>query len=281
MVTFGQLLEKGKTILAKAEVPDGDLDAWYLFAYVTHRDRAWYFLHCDETAPDEACDCFLTLVEKRRKRIPLQHLTGEQEFMGLSFAVDERVLIPRQDTELLVETVLPYIKDKKVLDLCTGSGCIAISLDKLGKPETVHGVDLSPEALAVAAKNAKNNASDVVLWQSDLFEAVTQQYHVIVSNPPYIPSGQVAGLMPEVGEHEPVMALDGGADGLDFYRKIITEAGDYLLAEGILAVEIGCEQGEAVTRLFERNHFQNVNCHKDLCGNDRLVTGVYSGQEIK
>jgi release factor glutamine methyltransferase len=273
-VTWKELLKQGETILRQSQVPDADLDAWYLLEFVSHQNRAWYFLHCDDEASAGEEEQFLSLTAKRSERIPLQHLTGVQEFMGLSFRVSPQVLIPRQDTELLVETLLPLSRGKKILDVCTGSGCIAISLEKLGEAEEVHGVDLSQQALEIAKQNARDLNAHVTLWQSDLFCEVTGHYDVIVSNPPYIPSRTVDTLMPEVQTHEPRMALDGGEDGLDFYRRIVLQAGRYLRREGILVVEIGCEQGEAVTALFEQNHFKQVTCRQDLCGNDRMVMGM-------
>jgi release factor glutamine methyltransferase len=280
-VTWRELLEQGQHLLEQSHVPDADLDAWYLLEYASHKNRGEYFLHREETAPQKECEQFLQLVQQRCQRIPLQYVTGCQEFMGLPFLVDSRVLVPRQDTELLVETLLPLAKGKKVLDLCTGSGCIAISLDKLGETVQVDGVDLSADALQVAQKNAKQLDSRVRLWQSDLFENVTEQYDIIVSNPPYIPSGTVDTLMPEVRGYEPCMALDGGRDGLDFYRQITARAGQYLLPGGRLAVEIGYDQREAVVSLFEQNHFRQVVCHQDLCGKDRIVMGTIERNEVK
>ena len=276
ILTLKEALAKAVDKLQQMEVPDADIDAWYLFSYVTGLDRAAFFLHGEEPMAEPDMIRYRDLVTKRGERIPLQHLTGEQEFMGLDFHVNEHVLIPRQDTECLVERVLPYVDGKRVLDVCTGSGCIAIAIAKLGKPFIVHGVDISEEALAVARQNATELNASVELFAGDLMTKMDGQYDVIVSNPPYIPSEVIEGLMPEVKEHEPRLALDGEADGLSFYREIINEAPDYLNPDGRIYFEIGAEQGEDLTHLMNERGFSEVKVHKDLAGLDRIVTGIYS-----
>ena len=198
--------------------------------------------------------------------------------MGLDFHVNEHVLIPRQDTECLVEQVLPYVDGKRVLDVCTGSGCIAIAIAKLGKPFIVHGVDISEEALAVARQNADRLAEkQAVFIQSDLFEKVEGSFDLVVSNPPYIRSQEIAGLMPEVREHEPHLALAGKDDGLHFYREIIKGAMLHLKRGGQLFFEIGYDQGEAVQALLAANGYTEIAVVKDYAGLDRVVYGTFLG----
>lgn len=217
------------------------------------------------------------MILKRGERIPLQHLTGVTEFMGLSFHVNEHVLSPRQDTECLVEEVLKVSEGKSVLDMCTGSGCIAISITKLGSPAAVTAVDISKEALQVARQNAEENEADIHFVESNLFEVFEkseQKFDVIVSNPPYIESEVIETLMPEVRDHEPRIALDGEADGLFFYRKIIQNAGTYLSGGGRIFFEIGYNQKEAVEKLLCEQGFTEIECKKDLAGHDRVVSAV-------
>lgn len=274
-VVYRELLEEGKCILAQAEIVDAECDAWLLLEHVSGMNRAQFFLHQQDTVPGELEADYRGMLRKRAEHIPLQHLTGTQEFMGLEFQVSPDVLIPRQDTELLVEKLLPHVHEKRVLDVCTGSGCIAISLAVLGRPEHVDAVDLSEKALIQAEKNAKKLGADISFYRSDMLDEITGRYDVIVSNPPYIASKVVDELMPEVQEHEPRMALDGGADGLDLYRRLLAQAPDRLLPGGLLAVEIGYDQREAVMKLFREQGFTEVHCDRDLCGNDRVVMGRY------
>lgn len=274
-VVYRELLEEGKHILAQAEIVDAECDAWLLLEHVSGMNRAQFFLHQQDTVPDELEADYRGMLRKRAEHIPLQHLTGTQEFMGLEFQVSPDVLIPRQDTELLVEKLLPHIQGKRVLDVCTGSGCIAISLAVLGKPKQMDAVDLSEKALIQAGKNAKRLGADVSFYRSDMLDKINGRYDVIVSNPPYIASDVVDELMPEVQEHEPRMALDGGADGFDLYRRLLAQAPERLLSGGLLAVEIGYDQREAVMELFREQRFTDVYCDRDLCGNDRVVMGRY------
>lgn len=272
-VTWRELLEKGKEALTEAGIEDARLDAWYLLEYVSHMGRADYFLHQEEKITSEECSRYFELLERRSRHMPLQYLTGIQEFMGLTFKVSQDVLIPRQDTELLVELLLPACRGKRILDLCTGSGCIAVSLAKLGSPDYVAAADISEAALKIAEQNAEKMDAPVCFWQSDLYDKITGSYDIIVSNPPYIRSDTLDTLMPEVRAFEPELALDGGEDGLDFYRRIVRGARQHLEREGILAVEIGFDQADDVKKLFEENDFCHIASHKDLCGLDRVVTG--------
>lgn len=271
ILTLKEALAKAVDKLQQMEVPDADIDAWYLLSYVTGLDRAAFFLHGEEPMAEPDMIRYRDLVTKRGERIPLQHLTGEQEFMGLDFHVNEHVLIPRQDTECLVERVLPYVDGKRVLDVCTGSGCIAIAIAKLGKPFIVHGVDISEEALAVARQNATELNASVELFAGDLMTKIDGQYDVIVSNPPYIPPSVIEGLMPEVRLHEPMLALDGGQDGLEFYRRIAEQAVTRLAPNGRLFLEIGCEQAAAVAEILQKQGYREVQVFQDLAGKDRIV----------
>lgn len=276
-MTFRQLLMKGENTLVEAGIEDAGIDAWYLLSHVTGMTRSQYFLHCNEEI-DESIKNYESLIEKRATHIPLQHLTGSQEFMGFPFLVSPDVLIPRQDTETLVEEILSKCdkdkKSRKVLDMCTGSGCIAISLALLNEGFSVTASDLSEVALHIAKKNALQLQAQVDFVQGDLFENIDGKYDIIVSNPPYIASQVIETLMPEVKDHEPMSALDGGSDGLDFYKRIAREAPKYLTEGGSLFLEIGHDQGEAVVKLLENAGFLEVECKKDLAGLDRIVFGM-------
>ena len=281
ILTLKEALAKAVDKLQQMEVPDADIDAWYLLSYVTGLDRAAFFLHGEEPMAEPDMIRYCDLVTKRGERIPLQHLTGEQEFMGLDFHVNEHVLIPRQDTEILVEEVLKELHDgMRVLDMCTGSGCILLSLLHYSNACEGLGVDLSADALEVAEQNAETlldavNADRVHFLQSDLFDKVEGKFEIIVSNPPYIASAEVEKLMPEVRDHEPRMALDGTEDGLHFYRRIIEEAGKHLVSSGMLFFEIGYDQGQAVSELMRTEGYREVQVGKDYAGLDRVVSGTY------
>ena len=274
-MNWRELLKAGKERLIRAEIEDADCDAWILLEYISGLDRARFFIYEQEKVPTDVITKYTEMLEQRSCHIPVQHLTGSQEFMGLEFMVTPDVLIPRQDTELLVETVLPYVKGKKVLDVCTGSGCIAISLALLGQTLATDAVDISEKALKVAKINAVRLHAPVDFYQGDLLEDIKGTYDVIVSNPPYIASGELQKLMPEVHDHEPELALDGGTDGLGFYPRLLQEVTKHLAPGGIFAVEIGYDQGVAVREMFRRNHFEDVKCHQDLCGKDRVIIGRY------
>lgn len=291
-MTYKEACEKGSAILEKAGVPEAVLDARLLLEHVCGTDRNFLLAHGDSIVEPEKQRVFFTFVEKRSGRIPLQQLTGVQYFMGLEFQLDENVLIPRQDTEVLVEEVLRYLHDgMRVLDMCTGSGCILISLLRYTNDCQGLGVDISPKALKVAQENAlrllgefdgsetggmelKLTKDRVCFVESDLFEKVEGTFDVIVSNPPYIPSGEIAELMPEVRDHEPRFALDGSADGLCFYRRIIGDCKAHLAGGGMLFFEIGYDQGEAVSKLMEQAGFLEVQVVKDYAGLDRVVFGT-------
>jgi release factor glutamine methyltransferase len=273
MATLEQLWTEGTEALEAAGVEEASLNAWYLLSEAFSITRASYLLSRGKEAGVEETGRYLGWIAVRATRYPLEYILGKQEFMGLSFKVNENVLIPRQDTEILVEGVLNSAKGKKVLDMCTGSGCIAISLAKLGNALEVHGVDISREALMVAKENADHNQVQVEFMESNLFGNVTGKYDIIVSNPPYIESKVIETLMPEVREFEPVLALDGTEDGLYFYREISNAAPEYLTEEGEIFFEIGYNQGEAVTNILKAAGFAYAQVRKDLAGLDRVVYG--------
>ncbi|MGN0400680.1 MAG: peptide chain release factor N(5)-glutamine methyltransferase [Acetatifactor sp.] len=267
--------EKGKGALTVAGIQEGELDARLLLELVCGTDRNTLLVHGDRELTADEEKRYLELIRKRSQRIPLQHLTGVQDFMGLEFRVNEHVLIPRQDTEILVEEVLQNLHDgMRILDMCTGSGCILISLMHYTNACTGVGADLSGEALQVARENAKRLSSEAVFVQSDLFENIEGMFDVIVSNPPYICNSVIETLMPEVRDHEPRAALDGGEDGLDFYREIIRKSKEHLMKGGMLFFEIGCDQGQAVSGLMEKNGFLEVQVRKDYADLDRVVYGT-------
>lgn len=278
-MTLKEAYEFGQKQLKKAEIDDAVLDAWYLLEHVTGISRAMYFLDMNKELNSEQETRYREYVMTRAKHIPLQHITGVQEFMGLEFCVNEHVLVPRQDTEVMVESVLEALKpNMEVLDMCTGSGCILISLLKLSCYANISGVgvDLSEEALKVATKNAEKLGVSVKFLHSDLFENVDGQYDVIVSNPPYIRTAVIEELKEEVKFHDPFMALDGKEDGLYFYRRIVEESPKFLKKCGKLYFEIGHDQAEAVSRLMRDVGFTSVTVKKDLAGLDRVVFGVYN-----
>lgn len=274
-MTYREAMDLGEKVLKMADIADAKVDAWLLLEMVCKIDRNFYYLHLEDDLSEEQVSGYEIALKKRAEHIPLQYIVGETEFMGLRFKVNSSVLVPRQDTETLVEEALKVIEPgMKVLDLCTGSGCIIISI--LHNIMNVEGdaVDISRQALNVAIENAKLNDVVVNFERSDLFDNVTGTYDVIVSNPPYIPTAQVLKLMPEVQNFEPMEALDGKEDGLFFYRRIIQECGAYLKENGKILFEIGHDQGVMVSGMLRAAGFRNVTIKKDLSGNDRVVSGM-------
>lgn len=280
-MTLQELLKEGETALAEAGVPEAGLDAWYLLSRAFGLDRVHFLMDKNRPMEDGAQAVSLCryreMLKLRAKRVPLQHILGDQEFMGLTFAVNEHVLVPRQDTETLVEWVLKDYAgaQPKILDMCTGSGCIAVSLAKLGGFFRVDAADISAEALFVARGNAASNGCDVHFTETDLFSNIEGNYDVIVSNPPYIASAEIRLLEPEVRDHEPMLALDGSGDGLSFYRRLAAECGRYLLDGGRVYFEIGWDQSAAVTALLEAEGFTQIETAKDAAGLDRVVKAVW------
>lgn len=297
-MTMQEAYQQGEQKLVQKGIQQAHLDAWYLLEYVTKVSRTMYYAMPGRQLSKEQEKQYLHAIHQRGLHIPLQHLTGAQEFMGLEFQVNEHVLIPRQDTETVVEEAIHIIcrcaEDLqagqkgmcyKVLDMCTGSGCILLSILYHCRCDTAHeeknkmsvegiGTDISREALNVARDNALSLRIDARFLESDLFERIHGTYHMIVSNPPYIRSEVIGTLQDEVKLHDPRIALDGNADGLYFYRKIIESAGMYLEKGGVLIFEIGFDQGDAVTALMQKAGFQNIEVKKDLAGLDRVVLGV-------
>lgn len=275
--SLSELLCIGKSMLEKENVPDAGYDSRALLEYIYGISKSDYFMN-----PHMEVDArpYMDAIKKRAERYPLQYITGEQWFMGYRFEVKENVLIPRQDTELLVEKTADIIKNVyggkcSVLDMCTGSGCIAVSIDKMCGDADVTAVDVSENALKTAKKNSENNEAHVKFILSNLFENIDGKYDVIVSNPPYIPTKVIEGLMPEVRDYEPMLALDGEKDGLLFYEKITEQACMHLKHGGYILYEIGCEQAQAVSDILAENSYRDIKVYKDLAGLDRVVTARF------
>ena len=274
-MTYRQLYEYGVEKLVEAGIDEAKLDARLLLEYICHTDRNTLLVHGDIERNEMEEQFYRMCIEKRATRIPLQHITGEQEFMGLTFRVNQHTLIPRQDTETLVEEGMRHMYDgMRILDMCTGSGCILLSLLKYSNECEGIGVDISEEALKVARENAQRLGLKAEFVQGDLFEPVPEKkFDMIVSNPPYIETAVIETLMPEVRDHEPMQALDGMEDGLFFYRKIVEKAPGFLTKGGWLLFEIGHNQGEAVSKLMTVQGFKAVEVVKDYTGLDRVVLG--------
>lgn len=282
-LTLKQLYKVGTVKLAEEGIEEFSLDAWYLLEYVTGVSKAMYFAEPERAVSEENADRYIDCIRRRAAHIPLQHITGEQEFMGYPFCVNEHVLIPRQDTEILVEEAIQVMRPKmKILDMCTGSGCIVLSILKMCREKYYMtdlqgiGADVSEEALKVARENGRRLGVPVTWIQSDLFAKIPEEekYDVIVSNPPYIETAVIDTLQEEVRLHDPYIALDGKEDGLYFYRRIISEAGKYLKTQGKLMFEIGCDQAESVEELMKNAGYEQITVKKDLAGLDRVVYGT-------
>ena len=289
-MTLFSLLAEGTRALKLSGNDEAENDARQLLLSAFGLDLVHFLLGRLEELEenDHNHDCaerYRGLIAKRQEHFPLQQLLGSQEFMGLTFYVNEYVLIPRQDTETLVELVLEEQKgeEKRVLDLCTGSGCIAVSLAVRGGYHSLTATDISGEALMVARRNAEalagSGESRIEFYQGDLFDALkmrdagAERFDVITANPPYIPSSVIRALAPEVRDHEPLLALDGAEDGLRYYRRIAGEAAGWLNDGGAIYLEIGCDQGAAVSGLLRDAGFTDVRVVKDLPGKDRVVCG--------
>lgn len=282
-VTRKEIREETARRLREAGIEEYEYETWVLLEWKLGVDRAEYFMDPDAEVPQEKWNDLDVALRKRERRIPLQYLMGSCEFMGYSFAVDERVLIPRQDTECLVELAVEQMRRSpepcRVLDLCTGSGCIGVSVKLLCPQAQVVLSDVSEGALAVAGENARRLGAPVELVQGDLFENVQGTFDYILSNPPYIPSKVIDGLMPEVRDHEPRLALDGTEDGLHFYRRIVREATKRLRPDGRLLFEIGQEQGEALLSLLQEAGYEETAIRQDLAGLDRIAVGRWPGKK--
>lgn len=273
-MTFREAEQKGEKLLESAGIADAKIDAWLLLEMVAKIDRSFYFTHANAFVEPEVLNEYERVLEKRAEHVPLQYITGEQEFMGMTFKVNSNVLIPRQDTEVLVEEVLKALEPgMEVLDVCTGSGCILLSILKNAPTVRGTGSDVSKQALLVAKENARLHGLEAEWVRGNLFDNVSGRFDVIVSNPPYIPQAQIPTLMPEVQLFEPLAALDGGVDGLDFYRRIAALAPEYLKEDGLLFFEIGCDQAEDVRRIITESGFAELSVEKDLAGLERVVKG--------
>lgn len=286
---INEILKLGVEKLGEREYLNPILDTVVILSYLLNVDKSYVYTHGDREVSEEIVDKFFNFIEKRKIGYPLSYLLKEKEFYGLNFYVEEGVLIPRPDTEILVEWIINKVEDEfkgeflNILELGTGSGCIALTLAHYLKSIKVFAVDIDNKALEVANKNKDrlDLKESVSFHKGNLFEGIKTlqlegKIDIIVSNPPYIPRREMEKLQVEVGRYEPSRALDGGEEGLSFYRRIVPDSREYLKEDGILAVEIGYDQGVEVKRLFELEGFKEVNITKDLQGLDRVVTGILS-----
>lgn len=284
------LLREGVRRMGSREYLNPTLDSVLLLSYLLNVDKIYIYTHGREEVSSEIVDKFFSFVEKRREGYPMNYILKEKEFMGLKFYIEEGVLIPRPDTEILVEYILNMIEEKfgssplNIVDIGAGSGCISLSLAWYIKNAFVYSIDIDDKALKVTGENIKRLglSSKVKLLKSDLFEGIKSlqlegKIDIIVSNPPYIPPKVIETLQPEVKDYEPRGALDGGEDGLCYYRRIIPDSKVYLKNNGIVAFEIGFDQGEDVRNIFLREGFSKVDILKDLQGLDRVIVGTFEG----
>lgn len=254
-------------------IKEANLKIRILFSKVLNIPKEFLLAHSEDEIDDNQKEKILEGIKKLNDNIPIQYIVNEQEFMGLKFFVDENVLIPQPDTEILVEQIINDYKERKIkiLDLCTGSGCIAISLKHYLPQSEIFASDISEKALNIAQNNAKQNNTEINFIKSDLFQNLQDKFDIIVSNPPYIKTDIIKTLDEEV-QNEPIIALDGGNDGLDFYEKILKEAYNYLKDEGKLYLEIGYDQKEDLINLYKNDkRYKNIECIKDLANNDRVI----------
>ena len=283
---INHLLKKGVEIINGREYGNPVLEANLVLEQLLNVDRIYIYTHGKEQVPGPIVDKFLEFMQKRKLGYPIQYMLKEKECMGLNFYVEEGVLIPRPDTEILVEYILKYIdknyKDESInfLDLGIGSGAICLSVAYYKKNASVYGVDIHDTPLKVSNINKERfNLDNVNLYKGDLFQGIEELgleggFHIIASNPPYIPKREIETLQTEVKDYEPMSALDGGEDGLIFYRKIIPEARKYLKQGGLLIFEIGYDQGKVVDDILIEEGFKDTKTLKDLQGLDRVVLGI-------
>ena len=283
--TNRELLKEGSMQLRAAGITEADTDAWLLFSACMGLNRTEYLMRSDAVVPDDKAEEYLGKLKRRAGREPVQYIEETAPFMGFDFYVNENVLIPRMDTEILVSEAIKRARimfsqrqhdvNFRILDMCTGSGCIAQSTYLLLKNEgctvEVDAVDISEKALEVAGINASRLGAQVKLIRGNLFENVDNKYSMILSNPPYIRTDVIADLEPEVREHEPMLALDGTADGLYFYREITDKAWEYLENNGILMYEIGYDQALEVSDMLRQKGYTDIAVIKDFAGLDRVV----------
>ncbi len=295
-----ELIKIGQNQLREAGIADADRDGKELYCFLDKIDNVGLMMHWQDVLQDNTCEAYFDLIERRAKGEPIQYIIGSQEFMGLTFKVTPDVLIPRQDTETMVEDAIEVINKgtlrgkefvkqgniRDVLDLCCGSGAIGVSLAKFCSGSKVTCSDVSTEAVKVAESNAKACGCKSVKFETgDLFEPFCgkigrKKFDMIISNPPYIQTEVIPTLQTEVKDFEPLKALDGGEDGLDFYKRIVTEAPLHLHKHGVLMLEIGYDQGEAVTEMLEETEkFTDIVCLKDLAGKDRIAVARLKGKK--
>lgn len=278
-LTYRQMCHNGAAILADAGITDAEYDSFALLEYITGMDRTAYILNGSKSVPEDIAERYDAVIDRRSSHIPLQHITGQAWFYGRGFNVNSDVLVPRQDTEVLVSEALKVINAKdSVLDMCTGSGCIIITLALEKKLGRALGADISEAALKVASGNReKLGADDVTFVKSNIFSDINvndaELFDVIVSNPPYIATGEIETLTEEVRIHDPYIALDGLEDGLHFYREITRQSQNYLKSGGWLLYEIGCTQAHDVSDIMSEYGYSNIKVIKDLAGLDRVVMG--------
>lgn len=276
-MTYREALKRLTQSFEKAGLLEAKADAFLLFNHITGYDRTKLLLEGDKEIEASEKERLEKAESRRLSHEPVQYIIESANFMGFDMRCTSDCLIPRFDTEILAQKALSVLegmhKPAELLDLCTGSGCIAIALTILGKTARTVACDLSEEALKLACENARVNGAKIEFIRSDLFKNITGSFDLITANPPYIKSSDIPGLLPEVCEHEPMLALDGGVDGLYFYRKIADEARNFLRDGCYLIVEIGDEQSEAVENIFRINGYEDIHTLKDLAGLDRVVYG--------
>lgn len=274
--TVRELYEKGRQILQKEKVENADYDARILLEWILEFTHADFILEANKEVEEKKEEQYMNYIRIRSTHYPLQYIMKQTSFMDFEFFVDEGVLIPRQDTEILIEVILEKETDicQDILDICTGSGCIAISLKKYLTKSNITAVDISKEALDIAKINKEKLKADIKLLESDCFENIEGKFDIMVSNPPYIKTKEIETLMDEVKTFEPMLALDGMEDGLFFYDKLLKEGKRYLKKGGRVYFEIGYDQGKTVPLLFQKYGYKDINIRKDLAGLDRVVYGV-------
>ncbi len=286
-MNYSEVYRHGTDNLSAAGISEAALDARLLLEFITGHDTNTLYAHPETEVSDEEAERYEMMIKERAAHIPLQHLTGECDFMGIGFRVSGKALVPRQDSECLVEEAMRYVEDgSRVLDLCTGTGCLLLSLMHYKNGIRGIGTDVSADALEVAAANLKMlekdgglNGGDARFYEGDLYDAldgIEERFDYIISNPPYIRAADIKELAPEVRDHDPYIALCGGDDGLVFYRRIAQGAPEYLNRGGMIFFEIGYDQADQVKEILAGEGFSGIEVIKDYCSRDRVVTARYS-----
>lgn len=284
-MVISELLKKGVALIEGKEYSNPILESILVLSTLLDKDKTYIYTHLDEKVEEDIQDKFIYIMEKRKEGYPLQYLLKERQFMGLDFYIEEGVLIPRPETELMVEYIIDYIEKKygnkevNVLDIGVGSGAISLSIAKHLQNTRVYGIDIGYIPIKVANINKERfQLENVKFYQGDLFQAlelagIDESFHVIISNPPYIRSRDIENLQDDVKKFEPMLALDGGEDGLMFYRKISNQSKKYLKSRGMLIYEIGYDQGSDVRDILIKEGFIDISVLKDLQGHDRVIFG--------